>query len=184
MSRIRLFLALSVCALVALPAAAQAKPHLPNFGQTVPHAAKLCAKSDRGKLPKKLQASAADVAAACTTLRADFTTARTTFAGVAKPIEQQAVAAYKTLRATCKQARKDGDKAACKQARKDALATFKSLRAQLKTAVQSYRTSIQTARKAFWDTIKALPGVTVTPDSGTPPAPSADVPTDGQVAAA
>jgi hypothetical protein len=183
MSRLRLFLALSACALVILPAVAQAKPHVPGFARTFPHAAKLCTKSDHGKLPKKLQASAADVAAACATLHTGFTTARTAFVTTAKPIEKQAVGAVRTAVKACRAAHKSHTAGACKTARKAAIVTLKSLRTQLKTAVKTYRTQVQSSRSTFWTTIKALPGAAGQPtDSGTPPAPGADVPADSAVA--
>jgi len=183
MSRLRLFLALSVAALALLPAAAQAQPRVPGFHATFPHAAKLCAKSDRGRLPAKLRDSAAEVAADCVALHASFAADRATFVQTAKPLVRQARTAVRTAVKACRQGRRHHVPGACAQARRTAVATLKGLRAQLRTAVATYRTSVRADRSTFWTAIRALPGGAAQPaDTGTPPAPTADVPADAAVA--
>src|ERR1700760_3636260 len=120
-------------ALVAVPAAS-AHPGQRGFARTYPHASSLCAKVASGHAPKRLVSSGAQVTAACTTLKTSFTSTQTTWTTTTAPLKQQGTDALKTLRATCRAARANHDRAACKAARQSTLATLKTLRGQIRTA--------------------------------------------------
>lgn len=105
MSRMNRILAVGACAFIAAPAVAVAKPGDRSFEQTYPHASKLCAAVAQGKVPKKLEGSAAAVTAACATLNAGFTTAKATFDTASGPLREQRAAAVATMQAACEAAR-------------------------------------------------------------------------------
>lgn len=179
MSRIRTTLAVAAVALVALPATAQAKPTVPGLHMAYPHASRLCDRSDNANLPARLQGSEAQVAAACTDLRASFSAARGTFIAAAKPLGTQGRAAVRTAVQTCRQARADRTPGVCRDAVRTAVATLKDLRGQLRTARRTFRDAVRTSRSTFWATITALPGASsLTPDTGATPSPGGDVPAD------
>jgi hypothetical protein len=182
MSRCKPILVLAVLAILALPASALAKPHPRGFNQTFPVASHLCMKVANGHAPKKLRASSGQVTAACGALRTSYTDAVNTFGSTVTPLRQQAVQAVKALRATCRQARQNHDRAACRTARQQTRTTIRGLRQQVRTAGKDYRTTVQAARKTFWSTIHALRGGSaIKPDSGDTPAPPAGVPSDTAV---
>src|ERR1700759_4963433 len=124
-------LVVAACALVAAPAAS-AHPGQRGFERPYPHASALCAKVDSGHAPKQLAASATQVTAACTALKTSFTGAQTTWATTTAPLKQQGSDALKTLRATCRTARADHDRAACRVARQSTRTVLKSLRTQVR----------------------------------------------------
>ena len=182
MSRIRIALALSLCALLALPAIAGAHPGQRGFNHTFPVASRLCAKVANGHTPKRLQGSTDKVAAACAKLKSDFTDAQNAYTTGVAPIKQQATDAIKTLRATCMQAHADKNPAACKAARQSTRTTLQGLRTQVRTLAKAYHVSVDTARKTFWATIRALKGgATIAPDTTTGPAPTTTLPSDSTV---
>ncbi len=182
MSRIRIFLALSLCALLVLPAVAGAHPGQRGFNHTFPVASGLCAKVANGHTPRRLQGSTDKVAAACAKLKSDFTDAQNAYTTGVAPIKQQATDAIKALRATCKQAHADHNPAACKTARQSTRTTLQGLRTQVRTLARTYHASVDTARKTFWATIRTLKGgATLTPDTKTGPAPTTSLPSDAQV---
>ncbi len=184
MSRIRLILALSACALLVLPTVASAhRGHgHRGFHQTYPVASVLCAKVANGKTPKRLAGQTEKVTAACTTLQTSLTAAQTAYTTTVAPLKQQATDAIKTLRATCQQARIDHNHAACKAARETTRATIKGLLTQVRDAGKAYHTAVDAARKTFWDTIKALRGgSTVAPDKKVGPGPVTTLPSDSTV---
>jgi hypothetical protein len=182
MSRLRTTLALGLIALLALPAVAGAHPGQRGFAQTFPYASALCMKVTNGHTPKRLQGSTDKVATACAKLKSDFTDAQNAWTTGVAPLRQQATDAIKALRATCQQARANHDPATCKAARLSTRTTIQGLRGQVKQLATAYHTSVQTARKTFWDTIRALRGgSTVTPDPSVGPAPTVKLPSDSQV---
>ncbi len=182
MSRIRFILALSLCALLVLPAVAGAHPGQRGFGHTYPHASRLCAKVANGHAPKRLQGSTDKVATACAQLKTDFTNAQNAFTTGVAPLKQQATDAIKALRATCRQARADNNPAACQAARQSTRTTLQGLRTQVRTLAAAYHTAVDTARKTFWATIRALRGASnISPDKTTGPAPTTTLPSDTQV---
>jgi hypothetical protein len=185
MSRFRLFLALSACALLALPAVAGARPGQRGFNHTFPVASGLCAKVANGHTPKRLAGQTDKVAAACATLKTSFTDAQNAYSTAVAPLKQQATDAIKALRATCKEARANHNAAACKAARQSTRATLKDLRAQVRTAGKTYHASVQAARKAFWSTIKSLRGgSSITPDKTVGSDPTTSLPSDAAVVTA
>ena len=182
MSRIRIFLALSLCALLVLPAVAGAHPGQRGFNRTFPVASGLCAKVANGHTPKRLQGSTDKVATSCALLKTNFTDAQNAYTTGVAPLKQQATDAITALRATCRQAHADHNPAACKTARQSTRATIQGLRTQVQGLAKTYHASIETARKTFWDAIRALKGgSSATPDTTTPPAPTTSLPSDAQV---
>lgn len=185
MTRLRLLLVLSACALLALPAIADAKFGNRGFNRTYPHASRLCAKVASGHTPKRLAGSTDKVSEACATLKTSFTNAQNDYNTATGPLKQQGIDALKALRTTCQQARADRTPGVCKTARQETRAKLKSLAGQIKEAAAAYHTAVQAARKTFWSTIKSLRGgSTITPDKTTPPAPTVALPTDQQVGTA
>jgi hypothetical protein len=154
MSRLRNGLVVGALALLVLPAAASARPGQRSFNQTFPVASRLCTNVAAGAGPSKLRPSKTQVAALCSTLGTSFTTAQTTYFNTVTPIKQQVVA----LRAQVHEACAMRPSSACKTARQQARTTLAGLRAQVRAAASTYRTSIQTARHTFWNAIHALRG--------------------------
>lgn len=190
-SRVRIFLAICACALVAVPSVAAARPENRGnraahrtFERTFPHASHLCSRVASGHTPKKLASSSDQVAAACADLKSAFTTARNAFMDKFEPLKAAAKDAIAKAHQSCKDARAAGDEAGatCKQARQDARATLKDLRTQLRTALKAYHGDVKLARQAFWTTVKGLRGgSSETSDSGPGPDPSgAELPADSQ----
>lgn len=178
MSRLRLFLALSVCVLLAVPAAAGARPPR-NLHRAYPHASVLCAALAGGQIPNRLTGSTDAVAAACASLQTSFTGARSTFTTTFTPLRRQAIDALGALRATCRQARANHDRAACATARRATRATLNGLLVQARQGARTYRASINAARKAFWSAIRALRGGSGGPtDTYVDPLPVPPLPTD------
>ncbi len=184
MSRLaRLSVVAVFCVALLIPAISAAKPGHRGFDRTYPIASRLCLHTTNGHPPKVLASSVTEVIAACTTLHTSFTDAQNAYATTVGPIKTQAVAALTTLRQTCRAARQNHTPGVCRAARQTARTTIQGLRAQVKTAAQTYHTSVQAARKAFWTTIHALKGAASLPaDSTTPPAPAVALPSDSQVA--
>ena len=185
MTRLRLLMVLGACALLAVPAVADARPGKRGFPGTYPHASRLCAKVANGHTPKSLAGSSDKVSDACATLKTSFTNAQNDYNTATGPLKQQGIDALKALRATCQQARADGTPGVCRTARQETRAKLKSLNGQIKEAAKAYHTAVQAARKTFWSTIKSLRGGSaITPDKTTPPAPTVALPTDQQVGSA
>ncbi len=184
MSRVtRILVAALFCVALAVPAISQAKPLHRGFNQTYPVASRLCTHAANGKLPKVLRSSSTDVLAACATLRTSFTTAQNTWSTTVGPLKQQAFAALKTLRQTCRQAHQAHTPGVCKAARKTTRQTIHGLITQVGAANQAYHTSVDAARKAFWATIHGLKGGAAVPtDATTPVAPATVMPSDSQIA--
>lgn len=174
MSRFRTAIALGSCALLILPAAAVAKPGQRGFDRTFPHASSLCRHVANGHGGAKLRASSMQVNMLCATLRSSFTTAQNTYFTTTTPLRQQATALIAQTRATCKAT----PGPMCESARDAAKGTLTGLRAQVKAAATIYRTSIQAARKSFWNGVHLLRGAShITADTTTPAAPAVTIPT-------
>jgi hypothetical protein len=175
MNRLRPSLALCACALLALPAAAGARPGHRSFNATFPVASSLCAKVAAGHAPQRLAGSVAQVTAACSALNASFTKAQADYATTVTPLTQQASAAVAARRAACHTTPHDA--AACKAARVQARAQLRSLRAQIRSAGRAYHATVEAARKTFWSTIHALRGgATLPADRTVGPGPVTAVP--------
>jgi hypothetical protein len=160
---------------VAAPgASAHARPH--SYWRTYPVASSLCARVAAGHTPKRLAADTAQITTACTTLSGSYTQALTTYETTVAPIAGQVKSTLATVRDARRTARQTHDWTAYKAAVKQAVATLKGLRAQVRTAQQTYITAIRTARQTFWSTIHALRGAASLPaDSGTPVPPAGPV---------
>jgi hypothetical protein len=174
MSRLRYGLAACACALLVLPAAASARPGQRSFDQTYPVASKLCTNIANGQGPTKLRADKTLIAGLCTTLESSFTTTQNTYFTTVTPLKQQAIAVNATTREACA----TRPSTTCSTARAQDRMTLKGLHAQVLTAGTTYRTSIQAARKTFWNAIHALRGgAGITPDtSATVIAPTTTLP--------
>jgi hypothetical protein len=182
---VRLLIAAFIGAALAAPTAASAegarapgpgpagdlttKAGARTFEQTFPVASRLCARAAAGRLPRRLQASAAQVTQACTTLHSAFDQAQTDLQTALAPLQTQVQAARAQLQQECQ----SGDRAACRQAMEGLRTTMQGLRDQLKAALTANRTANETARKQFWATIKSLRGAQgFRPDGPTPAAPN------------
>src|SRR3954470_16428751 len=98
----------SAFAALAAPATASAHQGAPGFGHTYPVANGLCTHAAAGKLPRRLQPSAAQVTQACDTLQAAFTQAQSDLQAAVAPLQQQLTDAVSQAKATCQQARQTG----------------------------------------------------------------------------
>jgi hypothetical protein len=185
MSRLRLFVVISACALLAVPAIADARPGKRGFNRTYPHASRLCEKVANGHTPKRLASSTDKVSEACATLKTSFTTAQNDYNTAVGPLKQRGINLLKALRATCEQARADGDQPKCRLARQEARATLKGLAGSVREAAKAYHAAVNAARKTFWTTIKALKGgSTVAADKTVGPDPASPLPSDQQLGTA
>jgi len=170
------------CVALAIPAISSAHPGQRGFGQTFPVASGLCRHAANGKLPKPLESSSQQVLAACATLRTSFTDAVNTYNTTVGPLKQQAIAALQSLRQTCLQARQNHQQGVCKAARQSTRTTIQGLIAEVKVAGQTYRQSVEAARKTFWTTIHGLKGGANQPtDQSTVPVPTTPLPSDSQI---
>jgi hypothetical protein len=184
MSHRHLALLTTACALLALPAAASARPANGGFATTYPHAAALCAKAAAGTTPKRLASSAAEVRAACDTLQGDFASSRSAFAATTATLRSQAKTTIATARTACRAARAAKDRAACRAAVKQARLSLRDLRVQLRTAVKARRAALQASRRTFWTAIRSLAGGrTIAPDTADGPDPAPSLPDGGALAA-
>ncbi|MGI8802026.1 MAG: hypothetical protein ACR2KV_07610 [Solirubrobacteraceae bacterium] len=183
MHRVRLTLALGACAVLALPAAASARPGSRSFVATYPIASTLCAKVAAGHTPPRLAGSTAQLSAACATLKTSFTNAQNAYNTTVAPLRQQALAAITTLRATCKAARAAHNHAACKTARATTKTLLAQIRAQVRAAAVAYHAAVDAARKTFWATVRALPKAsTLAADKTVGPGPVTTLPSSTAVA--
>jgi hypothetical protein len=153
---------------------ASAHVHHHSYWRTYPFASSLCERVAAGHAPKRLAADAAQINAACTTLKNSYTQALTTYKAAIAPIAAQVKSALATVRAAHHTARQTGDWTAYQATVKQTLATLKGLRAQERAAQQAYVAAIRAARQTFWNTIHALRGAGALPaDSGNPAPPEA-----------
>lgn len=174
MSRFRTGLALGACALLVVPAAASARPGHRSFEKTFPIASRLCTHIASGHGPVKLRPDAGQVDALCATLKTSYTTALGTYFSTVTPLKQQAIALVAQTHEACV----TKPSALCKTTRQQNRPILRGLRDQVRTAAAAYRTTIKTSRQAFWNAVHGLRGgATVTPDTGTPAAPTVALPT-------
>jgi hypothetical protein len=147
---------------LAFPALASAKAGDRSFAQTYPYASALCAKVAAGQTPPKLKGSEAKVSQACATLQNAFGPLQT----AVQAANSQLRSGIQNERATVKQACQPGAvRAKCREARRNGRLMIASLRRQHRAAVRLYYTSIETNRRKFWATIRALRGgASITPD--------------------
>jgi hypothetical protein len=174
MSRFRYGLAACATALLILPAAASAHPGQRSFDETYPVASRLCTNIAHGAGPIKLRPDASQVAALCGTLKTSFITTENTYFASVTPLKEQASALVTATREAC--ATRPSPQ--CKTTRQANRTTLLGLRAQVRTDAAAYRTSIEASRMTFWNAIHTLRGgAGITPDTGTPPAPTDTLPT-------
>ena len=149
MSRIRFILALSLCALLALPAVAGAHHGQRGFGHTYPHASRLCAKVANGHAPKRLQGldrqgrdrlRAAEDGLHQRPERLHDGRRTAQAAG-----DRRHQGAARDLPA----GPRDNNPAACQAARQSTRTTLQGLRTQVRTLAAAYHTAVDTARKTF-----------------------------------
>jgi hypothetical protein len=170
-------LVLAVGVLMVTPALAGARAPGRSFEKTYPKASALCAKADAGTLKGALAASTADVVAACTTLKASFAAAGSTYKTTTDPLATRAEAAVSAARAACATAETSDMKrrktAACKEARRAARAALRVIRTEARAAAKTYVSSVRASRSTFWTSIHALRGAGHVPADGTTTAPPA-----------
>jgi len=164
---------LGALALLVLPALASARPGQRSFNQTFPIASRLCMNVAKGGGPAKLRADAAQVKALCSTLLSSFTTTQANYFSTVTPLRQQIIAVNAQTRQACA----TRPSPLCRSTRQMDRAKIAGIRAQIRAAGNTYRTSIQTARRTFWSAIHALRGgVSITADAGIPVAPTVTLP--------
>lgn len=146
-----LLLALALLA----PSTAVAKKGPRDFGKTFNHASRLCAKAENGELPKRLQASAAQVKTACATLKKAHEDAAKAAAPGVETLRGAITAARDARKAACGEtaARED-----CRAARKESRTAVRDAKQAFRKTAKTYRETIRKARKAFWAEIKTLRG--------------------------
>ncbi len=151
---------LGSAAALAVPATAGAntKPGEQTFQKTYPGASIVCERFAAGKERKALQPDAAAVATDCAALQAAFTGAQTTVVTARTTIEPPLNAARAALHAACPNPNPKVLGHTCALAHHANDATIKTLVSERKLAFHTYFASIESARKAFWTAIKALPG--------------------------
>ena len=157
-------LALTFASTASAASAASAAPGATGFATTYPHAARLCARAAVDTLPARLTPDAAQISTACTTLQASYGQAASTYATAVAPIPGE----VQTVLASVRTARESGERSAVITARTQARSTLTTLRGEVRTDVQAYRTTIRGARATFWSTVSALPGARSLPTDGGP----------------
>lgn len=174
MSRLRYGFAACACALLILPTAASARPGSRTFNQTFPIASGLCTNIAAGRGPAKLRADASQIAGLCGSLRTSYLNAQNTYFATVTPLKTQATALVTATRQACA----TRPSAICKSTRQTNRPILRGLRAQVRVAGVTYRSTIETARKVFWSQIHTLRGAaTLKPDTGTPLTPTVTLPT-------
>ena len=153
-------LAIAALALIALPAAASARP----FERTYPRAAALCTAVDAGRTPANLAGAVAQVKGACASLKSAHTSAEASFKAATAGLEAQIVAISANARAACRDARAARNFAACAAAMRDARAALRPLQAQWRSAARIHRKALTSAGQGFWRTIRSLRGTTTPVD--------------------
>ena len=170
------FTMLFLTAALAVPGVAAAKPGNRDFQRTFPVASRLCKAVADGHAPKRMRGSEAQITTACDTLHADYDAA----VGAAGPgidaLEQAVAAAKSAAQAACGEG---SDRQTCRAALKDARTSVRTARQAFRDVRRAYHEAIQTARKAFWTTIKGLRGgASLHPDRPQPNAPVPGEPAD------
>lgn len=153
-------LAIAALALLAVPAAASARP----FERTYPRAAALCAAVDAGRTPARLAGAVAQVKSACATLRSSHASAEASFKAATAGLETQMRAIIANARAACADARAARNFAACAAAMRDARAALRPIHAQWRAAARAHRSALASAGQGFWRTIRSLRGTTTPVD--------------------
>lgn len=170
MRRVISYLILCACVALVTPTAAGAKPGFKSFDRTFPIASKLCARVERGQVPKRLRGSAPQVINACAVLQSAFSDAQTKVRATDSQLQAQLAADRAQLRNACHQAKLTHDRGSCKEARKTFRAERKALLVQERAANRNYFVVIENARKAFWSTVRSLRGgAGIKPDSPVKP---------------
>lgn len=141
---------------LALPGAAGATAGKASFAQTYPVASRLCTEASRGAGPKRLRHSRAQVIADCSQLQANFNAARASALATKAALAAQGAAARAGLAAPCTGTGKA--KLACDKSHATDRAMLAQLGRQRIRAAHLYYDSIEASRKAFWASIRALPG--------------------------
>jgi hypothetical protein len=148
--------AVTVALTLALSGIAGANAGQRSFQQTYPLASKLCANVEKGKAPKRLRKSSAQVLVDCGALQTSFTAARTAVLSTFASIASARATERASVKASCPS--KPDHSAACEHARKKASKVFATLNLQHIHAARAYFLAAEAARRTFWTAIHALPG--------------------------
>jgi hypothetical protein len=148
--------AAAVAALAGASPAGATPPPTTNFQHHFPAASKLCENVAKGKGPVALRPSAASVLADCATLESAFSTAQAAELAALPPIETALAAARSTTAAACPTPRTHA--ALCVKTRRTEHPVIATLEAQRFGVIRTFRTTLGTARLAFWHAIESLPG--------------------------
>jgi len=127
-----------------------------TFKETYPLASRMCARVAAGSGPAHLRPFAAQVAADCATLQAQFNSANTTVLAAFASIKAARAAERAAARAACP--RVHPHVLGCSRARKQQHLMDLQLFQQHRAAALTYWHSVEAARRAFWAAIHALPG--------------------------
>lgn len=127
-----------------------------SFEKTYPLASRLCANVAKGSGPKHLRSSAVKVLADCATLEASFKASQLTVLSADSSIAQARAAQRSSVLSAC--AGTLVHKPSCDRARHKARKAIVNLEQQRIRAAHTYYVAVETARRAFWKAIHALPG--------------------------
>lgn len=169
---------LAVIAFGAFAPVASAHAHPRSYSRTYPVASRLCARVAAGHTPRRLAGDTSAINTACGTLSNSYQQALSTYQAAVAPIAADVSSTLQTLVAARQAAVQSRDWSAYAAAVQQTLSTFRSLRAQERSAARAYVTAIRAARRTFWSTVHSLAGAASLPaDSGTPtPPPAPTVP--------
>lgn len=155
--------AVCIVASLGMCAMASAKAGDRTFQQTYPAASALCARATAGQLPKRLEASQAQVIAACTSLQNAFGPLQATVQTATATFATGVASEHAMVKTACAPPR---NRVACRAARTQAHIALIGLRATHRIAVRTYYISIEANRRVFWATIKSLRGgASIHPDA-------------------
>jgi hypothetical protein len=143
-------------ALLALPGTAGAVAGKRSFAQTFPVASRLCTNIAQGKGPARLRSSAARVIADCSALQGSYNAARANVLATQAALAAQGASARAGLASPCTGAAKH--RLACEKAHNQDRRVLGGLNRQRVKAAHAYYLTIESARVAFWKSIRALPG--------------------------
>lgn len=129
-----------------------------SFEKTYPLASRLCANVAKGAGPKRLRSSARStkVLADCAALESSFKAAQLTVLAADSSIAAARAAQHASVTSAC--AGTLEHKPSCTHARHKARKVLDGLEQQRIRAAHTYYVGVETARRAFWSEIHAVPG--------------------------
>jgi hypothetical protein len=143
---------------LALVASASALPGSRSFDEVYPYASALCVKAQAGTLPRKLEASQAQVQAACATLTNPFAPLTSTVQQAETTYADTVAAEAQKVAAVCPPPRGFAARASCREARLSRRLTDSTALLTRHVAVVTYISALEANRVTFWATIHSLRG--------------------------